>query len=89
MVSLYRVQLTKQAKTDLTRLDRVMAQRVLNRIRWLADNFDTVTPQPLAGKWQEYSKLRAGDYRIIYRVERAEPVTLIIEFIRHRREVYK
>ncbi len=86
---MYRVQLTKQAKADLTRLDRVMAQRVLNRIRWLADNFDTVTPQPLTGKWQEYSKLRAGDYRIIYRVERAEPATLIIEFIRHRREVYK
>lgn len=86
---MYSVQLTKQAKADLTRLDRSMAERVLKRIRWLAENFDTITPLPLTGKWQEYFKLRAGDYRIIYRIERQKTNTLIIEFIRHRREVYK
>lgn len=88
-MNLYSVRLTKQAESDLMRLDRIVAQRVLNRIHWLAENFDTITPQPLTGKWQEYFKLRAGDYRIIYRVERTEPATLIIKIIRHRREVYK
>lgn len=89
MVVLYSVRLTKQARTDLESLDKAIASRVLRRMRWLADNFDSISPQPLTGQWHEYLKLRVGDYRIIYRIDDEVPNTLIIEFVRHRREVYK
>ena len=40
--------------------------------------------------WQSFYKLRVGDYRVIYRIEReVQATTIFIEFIRHRREVYK
>ncbi|MBK7218950.1 MAG: type II toxin-antitoxin system RelE/ParE family toxin [Candidatus Promineofilum sp.] len=44
----------------------------------------------MTGQWQSFYKLRAGDYRVLYRLEQnAEVTTLVIEFVRHRREVYK
>lgn len=86
---MYAVRLTKDAEADLARLDRMIVDRVLKRIRWLAENFESVTPLPLTGQWQGYYKLRVGDYRIIYRVQQEEDSTLIIEFVRHRREVYR
>lgn len=89
MVSLYNVRFTPQAKSDLARLDRVVAKRALTRIRWLTENFDSIVPQPLTGQWAEYYKLRAGDYRIIYRIDEEAPNSLVVEFIRHRREAYK
>ena len=45
---------------------------------------------PLTGPWQSFYKLRVGDYRVLYRLEReVQTTTIIIEFVRHRREVYK
>ncbi len=67
-----------------------MATRVVQRIRWLAENLDNTTLHPLHGDWQGYYKLRIGDYRVIYRLEPQEPTAqIVVEYIRHRREVYK
>ena len=50
----------RRATTDL---DKTIAQRVLNRLRWLADNFETITPEPLTGEWRGLFKLRiAGEW---------------------------
>jgi mRNA interferase RelE/StbE len=84
---MYRVRFTKQAETDLSRLDRTVAQRVMNRIRWLAENYDEVAPETLAGPWQAYYKLRVGDYRILYTLTESDEDTLVIHFVRHRREI--
>ncbi len=79
---------TPQAEENLTKLDKKVARRVFKKIRWLSENFETITPEPLTGQWQGVNKLRVGDYRILYTVEDAEE-TLVIRLVKHRRDVYK
>ena len=84
------IRFTKSAKSDLARLDKAMAQRIIKRIQWLGDHLDDTVLLALNGQRQSFYKLRAGDYRVLYRLEQnAEVTTLVIEFVRHRREVYK
>ena len=49
-----------------------MAVRVVQRIKWLAENLDSIKPKPLIGDLAGLYKLREGDYRIIYQVVRKE-----------------
>ncbi len=76
------------AEDDLTRLDRAAAQRIISRIQWLAKHFDEIKPELLTGTLTGFFKLRAGDYRIIYKVPKDENL-IVIHRIGHRREVYK
>jgi mRNA interferase RelE/StbE len=61
---MYQVEFTEGAAADLARLDKPIAQRVLRRLRWLAENLEAITPEALTGQWQEVFKLRVGDYRV-------------------------
>lgn len=84
------IRFTKGAKSDLARLDKAVADRIVKRIQWLGDHLDETVLLPLTGPWQSFYKLRVGDYRVIYRIEsEVQASTIFIEFIRHRREVYK
>ena len=64
-----------------------MAGRVLKKLRWLAENFDSIKPEPLAGPFSGLLKLRVGDYRVIYQANREKKV-LTIRLLGHRREIY-
>ncbi len=81
-----RVEFSPQARDDLARLDRPVAQRILKKIRWLVESFEQLTPEPLSGPWHGVYKLRVGDYRILYTVTQN---VLTVRLIGHRREVYK
>ena len=85
---MFQVEFTATAQSDLARLDKPMAQRVLKKLRWLAENFEAITPEALTGQWQGVFKLRVGDYRVLYTCDR-EKQTIVVRFVRHRREVYK
>jgi len=85
---MYQVDFTSNAESDLARLDAQIAQRVLNKLQWLAENFDVIKPEPLTGQWQGVYKLRVGDYRVLYTYDQQKQ-KLIVHFVRHRREVYK
>lgn len=85
---MYQVSFTPDAEADLARLSKPIAQRVLKRLHWLAENFDLITPEPLTGQWQGVFKLRVGDYRVLYTFNKAE-LTIAVHFVKHRREVYK
>lgn len=77
---------TEDAIKDLERLDKPVEQRVLRKISWLSNNFERITPEPLSGEFKGTFKLRIGDWRVVYTVEGQ---TLVIQFIAHRREIYK
>jgi len=48
---MYRVDFTPDAESDLARLDApIAAQRVLRRLRWLAENFEAIKPEALGGQ---------------------------------------
>lgn len=85
---MYHVEFTPAAERDLSRLDTPIAQRVLKRLRWLAENIELIRPEPLVGPWKGVFKLRVGDYRVLYTYDR-ETHKIVVHLIRHRREVYK
>lgn len=64
------VQFTANAESALAQLDKPIAQRLIKKIRWLAENFDQITPEPLSGQWKGVYKLRVEDYRVLYTVEK-------------------
>lgn len=82
------VEFTSTAEDDLRRLDVTVADRVIAKLRWLAENADTVRIETLSGKWKGVCKLRVGDYRVIYTRDFATR-RIVIHFVRHRRNVYK
>lgn len=85
---MYRAEITDNAERDLEPLDRSVAARIRKRIRWLAENFEQITPEPLSGPLADLYKLRVGDYRVLYDIVTQDQV-LLIHRIRHRREVYR
>jgi mRNA interferase RelE/StbE len=86
---IYSVEFTDEAEKDLARIDKNTAQRILNKLRWLAENFDMIKPERLKGElWKDKFKLRVGDYRIIYSVD-FEKKIITVHLIGHRSEIYK
>jgi mRNA interferase RelE/StbE len=85
---MYYVEFTPAAAEDLARLSKPIAERILAKIRWLAENFPVLTPEPLTRQWASVYKLRVGDYRVLYTFDHTE-ASITVHFVRHRREVYK
>mgnify|MGYP000453939056 CR=1 FL=1 len=86
--SVYNLEWMPEARDDLASLDKPIAQRILNKLRWLAENFEAVTPEPLTGEWKGLFKLRIGSYRALYTINRDEQ-QLTVHLVRHRRDIYK
>ncbi|HEY0658439.1 MAG TPA: type II toxin-antitoxin system RelE/ParE family toxin [Pyrinomonadaceae bacterium] len=78
----------KAAVRDLENLDKSMAHRIARKIKWLAENAETIQPKGLQRNLAGLAEIREGDYRIIYEIIHAEEI-VVIHFIGHRREVYK
>jgi mRNA interferase RelE/StbE len=85
---MYKLRILDSAARDLAALDRQIANRVAARIRWLAENLDSIRPQPLSGELSDLYKLRVGDYRVLYEILAGEQ-TIVIHTIGHRREIYR
>lgn len=85
---MYRVRILDAAARDLERLDRAAASRIVERIRWLAANLDTVGLEALSGELSGLYKLRTGDYRVIYEILHDDQ-TIVIHMVGHRREIYR
>jgi mRNA interferase RelE/StbE len=83
----YSVEYEPEALADLEKLTQAVRERVINKITWLAENFDQITPQALTADLSGFFKLRVGDYRVIYEFSRDDEV-ISIDRIKHRREVY-
>ena len=56
----------------LARLEAWVAQRVLNRLRWFAENFEAIRPEELTGQFPGGFKLRVGNYRVFYICDQTE-----------------
>ncbi len=84
----YQVEFSRAALSGLSRLDKQVAQRILDRIKWLSLHIDDVNHKALTGYLRGEYKLRVGDYRVVYEL-RHEVKSLTIRFIAHRSEVYR
>ncbi len=81
-----KVEWTKDAIEDLQNLDKPIAKRVLNKITWLSQHFDNITPENLSGELVGTYKLRVGDWRVVYTIELD---VIVIQAVGHRREIYR
>ena len=82
-----RVEFVPQAESDLAHLDKPIAQRVLKRLRWLAENLDVIAPEALTGQWRGVFRLRVGDYRVLYTFDEAKK-EIVVHLVGHRSKVY-
>ena len=83
----YSIEYESEALSDLEKLAPYIRKRIINKIEWLAQNFEQITPQSLTGDWTGFYKLRVGDYRIIYQIDLSEKI-IMIDVVGHRREIH-
>lgn len=83
----YAVELTQTALSGLKPLSPKNQERLLNKIYWLTDNFDQLSPTPLTGDLSGLFKLRVGDYRVLYSFSATTEI-ITVHLIGHRREIY-
>lgn len=84
----YRVEFSELANASLKKIDTGMQQRILKKVQWLCENFESITPLPLSADLSGYFKLRVSDYRIIYSFD--DEIRIIsVERVGHRRDIYK
>ena len=84
----YSVEFLAHAEKDLERLDKPVIARVLKKLRRLAESIELVEHEALTGSLVGLSKLRVGDYRVIYESDRKNRI-LTIHMVGHRKEIYK
>ncbi len=81
-----KVEWEKEALADIQKIDRPIVKRILNKITWLSQHFDNIIPEPLSGDMSGHFKLRIGDWRVVYVLEKH---AIVIRAVGHRREIYK
>lgn len=84
----YQVKFLPEASDELAALDKPIGQRVLAKIKWLAENFEDITPKPLSGKLKGLFKLRIGSYRVIYSFNHQRQI-ITVHLVGHRKDIYK
>lgn len=85
---MHRIRILKAAANELSRLDKTVSRRIVQRINWLAANLGRVRLEQLTGDLAGLYKLRVGDYRVVYEVLDEEQA-LVIHMIGHRRDIYR
>jgi len=76
------------ASKDLSKLDSETCLRVIEKLEWFSENFDSILPQVLHAELNAFFKLRVGDWRVMYKIDWIEHV-IVIRYIEHRSKVYK
>ena len=53
-----RIEWTEEAVRDLKIIDKQVGLRILKKLIWFSENFETIVPEPLSGEFKETYKLR-------------------------------
>jgi mRNA interferase RelE/StbE len=82
----YEIFFARSARSELQRLPKDVARRVLARINQLRDNPRPAGCIKLTGG-KDLWRIRSGDYRVIYRIDDAASLVDVM-VVRHRRDAY-
>ena len=85
---MYRVKFIDSALRDLSTLDKPTAKRIVDRLQWFVENFDSLPHHALKGDFSDFYKFRIGDYRILYQVL-VDKQIIQVHQIDHRRKIYQ
>lgn len=72
---------------DLAKLDKAVAQRILDKTKWLASNVDNLRHEPLSADWPGLAKYAVGEWRIFYSIDRGGRL-LDVHGIAHFKDLY-
>jgi mRNA interferase RelE/StbE len=81
----YVILLTKNSKKDIEKLDEVIQKRVAKKLNYLKSNPITLSKRLIDFQQGQY-RFRVGDFRICFDIDNNK---IIINRIRHRKEVYQ
>jgi len=84
----YSIRILKPATKELAKLDKIISQRIVERIRWLSLNIQSIKLYQLKGEFSGLYKIREGSYRIIFEILYKEKL-IVIHSIGHRKDLYK
>ena len=85
---MYRVKFTDSAMRELSAFDKPTAKRIVDRLQWFVENFDSLPHHALKGDFSDFYKFRIGDYRILYQVL-VDKQIIQVHQIDHRRKIYQ
>jgi mRNA interferase RelE/StbE len=83
----YRVTYVPSIMDDLRAIDKSLAQRLLDKTKWLASNVANLRQEPLHRDLPDIVQYAVGDWRILYSIDREEHVVHICR-IATRAELY-
>lgn len=84
---MYEVLIERTAERDLQSLPGNIFNRIVPRIKALAENQRPSGCHKLTGSRHDW-RIRIGDYRVVYQIDDAHKRVKIFR-VRHRREVYR
>jgi mRNA interferase RelE/StbE len=84
----YKLDFSDEGRLSFSSLDKAIAQRILNKLKWLTQNIETISSLPLKWKYEGLFKLRIGDWRVIYDINHDQKI-ITVHKAGHRREIYK
>ncbi len=87
-MSSWRVEFSDDAKRDFLKLDLSVRSQVIERLSWLADNFENITPLPLHHELKGFFKIRVGNWRVAYAFDSTKS-EIKVHMIKNRNKAYK
>ena len=82
----YRLAFTPEFVSDLSPLDKELAQRVFDKSKWLASNVGNLRHEPIASDLPTVAKYAVGEWRIFYSIDRTDHVLTVLGLI-HKTEL--
>ena len=83
---IYQITIKESALKALSKIELQYRSRLIDAIEKLKTNPNAGSV--LKGEFSGLRRIRIGDYRIVYEVQNAQLVILVVR-VAHRREVYK
>ena len=83
----YTIALKPRARRDLAKLPKTIAERMAQAIDGLASEPRPSGCKKLASK-ENLWRIRVGDYRVVYTIEDARRLVVVVT-LGHRRDVYR
>jgi mRNA interferase RelE/StbE len=72
--------------TDLATVGKAVAQRILDKTKWLASNAENLRHEPISTDLPGLSKYAVGEWRIFYSIDRNEHL-LDVHMIANQKEL--
>lgn len=87
---MYKLSYSKEATEDLFKLDKHIAERIIDKLLFFANQKNVLTfAKPLKNYCIKTYRFRIGDYRAIFTIEPDGCIQiLMILGIKHRKDVY-